>query len=120
MNHHALTLMILELNRMLDSGDFDAITVDEVLAHIDRGDILQWLKTRITEDFGSDLFEDPSTPYKGFEQFWVKHLQSLLDTSDLARRWGVKNRGLCVLIAWTNEIIQQGSGWKPAEVAGRK
>jgi hypothetical protein len=31
------------------------------------------------------------------------------------RKWGIENLGLCLLLAWTNEIIQQGSGWYPSE-----
>jgi len=31
------------------------------------------------------------------------------------RKWGIENLGLCLLLAWTNKIIQQGSGWYPNE-----
>jgi hypothetical protein len=36
-------------------------------------------------------------------------------SGDERKKWGVENSGLCLLLAWTNEIIQQGSGWHPRE-----
>ena len=49
----------------------------------------------------------------------MPYLQSLLNVVDAQRKWGVENRGLCLLIAMTNEIVQQGSGWSSsADVAG--
>jgi len=48
-----------------------------------------------------------------FESWYVEHLQSLYDaySGDENRKWGVQNKGLCLVLAWANEIIQQGSGW---------
>ncbi|QDE27997.1 hypothetical protein FIV45_12300 [Paremcibacter congregatus] len=31
------------------------------------------------------------------------------------RKWGVENNGLCLLLVWTNEIIQRGTGWYPSD-----
>jgi len=46
MKHTALTLMILHLNSLLDSGKYDDIALEEVKEHIDDGSILQWLRQR--------------------------------------------------------------------------
>ena len=97
-----LTYLLLELNSALDSGAYDEIPMREASQHVDAGDVVPWLKTRVT---GMDL--------------------SLLTDSDIAeyhaslsdiyggyagqerRKWGVERRALCLLIAWTNEIVQR-------------
>ena len=45
----SFTLLILQLNKMLDSGKYDAITIEEVHRHIDDGSVLRWLR-----QFGKD------------------------------------------------------------------
>lgn len=120
MNHHALTLLVLQLNSLLDSGKYDGITLDEVKRRIDDGTILQFLQTQAAGDASFNDWLEGSA-YEGFEKFYLTQLQALLDGygGSERRKWGVQNRGLCLLIAWTNEILQQGTGWKPAAVAPR-
>jgi hypothetical protein len=110
----ALTLLILNLNLLLDTGKYDNISIDEVLIEIDKGTILKYLQDRTQRDIDLSIHMKSDT-YGDFESFYVKHLQSLYDAyaGNENRKWGVKNKGLCLLIAWTNEVIQQGSGWKP-------
>lgn len=47
----------------------------------------------------------------------IKRLQDFRDchSGNEMRKWGIENSGLCLLLAWTNEMIQQGSGWYPSE-----
>jgi hypothetical protein len=47
----------------------------------------------------------------------VRHLQSIYGgyAGQERRKWGIENKGLCLLVAWTMEIIQQGSGWQSNE-----
>lgn len=114
--HVPFTLMIVSLNSLLDTGRHDDITLDEVKAHIEDGTVLRWIQTRSGEDdIGLlSILLDGKT-YYGFESFYVTALQSTLDAygGQARRKWGVENRGLCLLIAWTNEIIQQGHDWLP-------
>lgn len=121
MEHSALTLLILHLNSLLDSGKYDNITVDEVKRHIDDGSILRFLRQRAGSDIDLSIHLDTAT-YGNFEEFYVSYLQAILGgySGYERRKWGVENKGLCLLIAWTNEIIQQGSGWKPMENIARR
>ena len=114
MNHHALTLMILNLNHLLDTGRYDDITLDEVNAHIKDGSILEFIRTRAGKEVDFSILLDGKT-YGNFERFYVTSLQSFQDAygGEERRKFGVSNRGLCALIAWTNEILQQGTGWRP-------
>jgi hypothetical protein len=113
MRHEALTLLILLYNSMLDSGEYEDIGVGDVLDRIEDGTILRWLRDRAGDKFDVSLHID-SRVYGDFEGFYTDYLQALqAGYGDGRRKWGVKNKGLCLLIAWANEIIQQGSGWKP-------
>lgn len=119
MKHSYLTLLILSLNALLDTGRYDSITIDEVEDRIRDGSILRFLRGRAGKDI--DLSFQLTSPHGSFERFYISYLQNILDGygGDESRKWGVQNRGLCLLIAWTNEILQQGSGWSPApDMAG--
>ncbi len=114
MKHSALTLLIHNLNHLLDTGQYDEISVEEVSAHIEDGSILQFIQTRADGDVDFSILLDGLT-YGNFERFYVTYLQAIQDAyaGNERRKWGVSNRGVCLLIAWTNEILQQGSDWRP-------
>lgn len=114
MKHTALTLLILQLNKLIDTGKYDDITIEEVHSHIDDVTILQFLRERGQADIDLSVHLDTNA-FGNFQEFYVKQLQSIYDAyaGDERRKWGVQNKGLCLLLAWTNEIIQQGSGWQP-------
>lgn len=107
-----LTFLILQLNSLLDTGKYDDITINEIYNHIDDGTILHFLENRCYDDIDLSLYTDK---VDDFQKPYVEHLQSLYDAygGSHQRKWGVENNGLCLLLAWTNEILQQGSGWKP-------
>jgi len=110
----ALTYLILQLNRMLDSGKYDGITIEEVHRHIDDRSVLQWLRQIGKGDIDLSSHLDTDT-YGNFEELYANYLQNMSGgyAGNERRKWGVENRGLCFLIAWTNEAIQQGGGWTP-------
>ncbi|MFY0683525.1 MAG: hypothetical protein JXR20_03170 [Balneola sp.] len=112
MKHTALTLLILQINKLIDTGKYDDITIDDIYKNIDEGTLLQFLKNKCSDDI------DLSHHLKGienFEKLYMEHLQSFYDAyaGQHKRKWGIKNKGLCLVLAWTNEILQQGSEWKP-------
>lgn len=104
---NALTLMILELNALQDSGAYDDITVQDVRERIDKGSVLLWLQERT----GSVHL---GNSYPGFEKWYLVYLQSIYDRdkSQQGQKWGARKKGLSLLIAWTNEIIREGKGWQ--------
>jgi len=116
----SLTALILYLNSLVDSGKYDDIGIEEVKLHIDDGSILRWLQQRTDIDLSLHV-GDPNLT-EGFEDFYVNYLQAIYDAyaGNERRKWGVERRGLCLLIAWTNEIVQQGKGWKPNEDVARR
>ncbi|MHC4620554.1 MAG: hypothetical protein ACYTEQ_22635 [Planctomycetota bacterium] len=113
----ALTLLIMELNHLVDSGKFNDISIDEVYEHIENKSILPFLtqRTKGVSDFS--LYSDDG-PYSNFTKFYHEQMACLYGGygGDHRRKWGVENLGLCLLLAWTNELIQQGAGWHPNEM----
>lgn len=111
----ALTLLVLQLNSAIDSKRHEDITIDEVYGWIERREVLPKLAERVGDDIDLSLF-GPQGPYLRFAEFYHEQLHSLWGGygGQHRRKWGIENSGLCLLLAWTNEIIQQGSGWHPA------
>lgn len=118
----ALTVLILNINSLIDSGKYDDITIEDIRRRIDDGTILRYLKQRAGNDIDLTLYLDHPAAYQGFEDFYVNYLQATYDAygGDERKRWGVEKKGLCLLLAWTNEIIQQGSGWEPSPDIARR
>ncbi len=113
----ALTLLILEINHLIDSRKFDDITVDEVYDWIQSEDIIPSLAKRAGGHVDLSIYGDEG-PYSTFAKFYHEQMKSLHGgyAGDHTRKWGVENMGLCLLLAWTNQLIQQGSGWYPSEM----
>lgn len=116
--HLPLTMSILYLNSALDSGEYDDISTEEVLRHIDNGSILEFLRERVPPAAGMvGQFDEKS----GLREWYVGHLQSLYDAYGGGEsKWGVRNKGLALLLAWTNEILQQGNHWRRNEDYSRR
>lgn len=113
----ALTLLILELNHLIDTKKYAAITIEEVYRWIDEETILPSLRERTAGDSDLSLF-GPDGPYSNFASFYHNQMKRLAGgyAGEHRRKWGVENLGLCLLLAWTNELIQQGAGWHPNEM----
>lgn len=109
----ALTLLVLEINHLLDSKKFDDISIKEVYDWIKKEEILPSLYKRTGGAIALRDYSDDG-PYSNFSTFYHDQMKALCDAyAGDHERWRVENSGLCLLLAWTNEIIQSGSGWHP-------
>ena len=113
----ALTLLILEINHLIDSGKFDDLKIDVVYDWIKTEKIIPSLAKLAKNHIDLSSY-DSDGPYRNFAQYYHEQMKYLYDgyAGNHARKWGVENLGLCLLLAWTNELIQQGSGWYPDEI----
>lgn len=102
MKYNMLTHFIFEINRAIDTGKHQGITVAEVEKHIEAGSLFEFLKTTIP---GLDL----SLMDASVRAELAKELKDLLGgyKGDERRKWGIENSGLCLLVAWAAETIQQ-------------
>ena len=109
-----LTLIILEINYLIDTGKYNDISLQDIKREIGNGIILRYLQQKAGQDVDFSIILNGTT-YPRFEEFYVDYLQRMCNaySGNERKKWGIENMGLCLLLAWTNEIVQQGSGWHP-------
>jgi hypothetical protein len=99
-----LTFLILQLNKQVDRDLHKGVSVHEVEQHIEEGDVMGWLGEKFKGGIDLSIYrERPSA------REITKGLQDLLGgyAGRERRKWGIEHNGICLLIAWVNELIQQ-------------
>lgn len=101
----SLAMIVFSLSAMLDTGEYRDITIDDVKRHAAAGDLLMFLRERNGGEFAMGIGDD-----NDFGRWWVKEIADNCRSMDgrERRKYGIKNNGLCLLISYTAEIIQQG------------
>jgi hypothetical protein len=94
-------MLAFQLNSALDSRRYANVTYKEVTHHIDLGTIFDFLATRLGEDIDLSLYDDAKRTEL------VAEWQSLLNAVDARRKFGVEKNGLCLLVAYCLQGIQQ-------------
>lgn len=102
-----LTALILQINSAIDSGKHNSISIADIHGAIDKRSLLKFLNTACKGDI--DLSLHLPGGIDGFEAFYENAIGRIYDgyAGDERRKWGIQNKGLCLALAWTNEIIQQ-------------
>lgn len=110
----ALTFIIIELNHLLDSGKYDHLTLEEIKKAVEEKRVIPYLTETTKGDADFTLFESHG-PNPHFTEYYHEQLHQIWGgyAGRERKKWGVENKGIALLLAWTNEIIQQGSGWYP-------
>lgn len=110
-----LTYIILELNALLDSGNYGDISIEEVEKEISNETVLEYIAERGGDDIDLSLILGREHRANDFIKMYNIELKNILEAykGDERRKWGIQNSGIHLLIAWTNEIIQRGNGWEP-------
>jgi hypothetical protein len=99
-----LTYLIVVLNQLVDGGHHDGVTIDEVETAIERGTLFAWLGKKFAGHIYLSIYEGRAS-----EKEITQGLQDILGGyRGLERRkWGIEHNGICLLIAWVNELVQQ-------------
>jgi hypothetical protein len=100
-----LASLALSLTSCTDRRRYDDISVPEVKEHIEDGTIFAFLDERLGKDLVVDLL-DQATLGK-IADTWL----SIEDTIDERRKFGIENKGLCLLVAYLVEMMQHPSRW---------
>ena len=98
-----LTYLILEFNSLIDRDLHENISMDEVKSRIEQGSLFDWLREQFKGEIDLSLYD----PEKTGEI--TGKLNDILGgyAGSERRKWGVENNGICLLLAWTNELIQR-------------
>jgi hypothetical protein len=108
MKVRALTRLIQEITCLLDSGKYDHITIEDVHAAIKQRRVLRFLKEQAGKDLDISVLLN-SDAYGNFEEYNENQLNDIYGgyAGQERRKWGIENLGLCLVLVWTTEIIQQ-------------
>ena len=102
MTHVDLTELVREINAAIDSGCHVRITMENMRDWIERRSVFVNMKNSVDSSFGT-LMSAPSAMAEVEERL----LDICLAHRGREGKWGVENSGLCLLLAWVNEILQQ-------------
>jgi len=95
-----LTMIAFELNAALDSGKHE-ISFHDVHRHLQAGSVFSFLKQRLGAEIDLSLLMDDK------EQLLVSEWQGFSNAIDSRRKFGVQKNGLCLLLAYAIQSIQQ-------------
>ena len=111
-----LTQLLQEYNHLIDTGKYAGITVDDICEEIEKKNVLAYLTKATSGDSDFSMFGDDG-PWSRFIEKYLEEMSDLYlaQSGNIRRKWGVEESGLWLLVAWTTEMIQQGSGWHPKE-----
>ncbi len=111
-----LTLLILEFNHLIDTGKYESITIEDIHQAIEEKNIIEYLHEKTVNDSDFSMFIEGGS-YSEYLVYYYEQIYQLYGgyAGSERKKWGVENSGLCLLVAWTNELIQQGAGWHPYE-----
>src|SRR6202030_1000576 len=96
-------MVLFGLSAMLDSGKHDDITVADVKRHARDGDLIEFL----TDRNGGSFAMGHTAYHRGFARWYVEKINDLCGAGRERKKYAISNRGLCLLISLTSEIIQQ-------------
>lgn len=103
-----LFTLVSELKAALDTGKYDSIGLGVVKEAIESETVIPWLKANVPDvDVSLLAPEDIAVYHNRLARIHGGY------AGNERRKWGVQNRGLCLLLTWTNKIIQD-------EVGGRR
>jgi hypothetical protein len=98
-----LTNIIIELNKLIDTGKYTWISPRDVQQYIETGEIFRYIADRGRADV------DLSFLNGNVEAEIAAALKNLLFSDGVERaNWGVANNGISFLLACVTELIQSG------------
>jgi hypothetical protein len=110
-----LTNFLFYMNGAIDNGNYRDITVREVEGQIEALNLLPWLEHRLGDAVDLGAFRDAEER----ADLNSKLLDVLGGVKGRERRkFGIRNSGLCLLIALTAELIQRRA-WEEPKGGGR-
>ena len=100
MHAYKLRQLIGEFNHLLDVGEHDDVTLDEVRRNIEVGALASFLANRFP---GIDVSLVEASDWPELNREWARFANSI----DARRKFGVSKRGLCLLVGYAMESLQQ-------------
>jgi hypothetical protein len=103
-----LTYLLFAINGVLEKDHWRTVTFDDVYAHLDSGDLIPFLDAQL-KSIDLSLF-GPDEAQGRLLLAALRHAAGGLKGRE-RRKTGIKQSGVCLVIAWIGEVIQWGQ-WK--------
>ena len=103
-NIGALTWLIFQLNHLIDSGKYH-ISIDQAHSWAESENIIGSLKSLAGDDIDLSVYRPGDGPYSHFVDSYHE-CAGRTSNAYTGNDFGIHNNGLCLLLAWTNEMIQ--------------
>lgn len=97
---------VSEIVGAIDTGKYQQIGMKEIEEHIESGDLIPFLGKTLGEDVDLSIVEadDASAINAKYLDLWLGNLNR-------ERKWGIRNSGLCLLVAWGLSILGSFDTW---------
>jgi hypothetical protein len=99
-----IAMILFGLSAMLDTGKHDDITLNDVKEHASKSDLIEFLNRRAGGKFEMGICE----MHPAFARWYVQNIQDNCTAMSgrERRKYAIENRGLCLLISYTAELLQ--------------
>jgi hypothetical protein len=84
----------------MDSGKYNSLDIADVKLHANAGTMSAFLVDRFGDDLDLSLFE--AADLASLNETWA----SIANAVDARRKFGVENKGICLLMAYALESMQ--------------
>lgn len=101
MKAYKYRFLLWQLIAALDSGKYNSLSISEVKRHADAGTISAAVIDRFGGDADFSIFEPKD--WADINETW----SSIANAVDARRKFGVENKGIALLMAYTLQSIQQ-------------
>jgi len=104
-----IAMILFALSNLLDEGTADDISIEEVKSHARDGDLVEFLTEKSGGTFAMGILE--MADYRNFRAWYVDQIVANCISMDgrERRKYGIENRGICLLISYTAELLQQAT-----------
>jgi hypothetical protein len=101
MKTYKYRFLLWQLIAALDSGNYDSLSIAEVKRHANAGTIADFLVDRFGAVFDFSIFA--LKDWTDINETWA----SIANAVDARRKFGVENKGISLLMAYTLQSLQQ-------------
>ena len=111
----ALTSLIFQVNSLIDTGQYTDISIKDVHQAIEKKQVLRFLDAQCGADIDLSLLLGAGDN-DGFEDSYEAGLDEIYGgyAGQERRKFGVEKSGLCLVVAWTVELIQRSDFTRPS------
>jgi hypothetical protein len=101
----SVTYLLFAINIALEEDGWKNVTFSDVYVHLDSGDLIPFLATRLQTLDLSILA--PDQPQGRLLLAALRHVAGWFEERE-RRKTGVEKSGVCLVIAWIGEVVQKG------------